>query len=153
RRRGSPGRGRAAGPGGADPAAQRHGPGRRPRQPRRRRRGGFRHPAAVSGREILSLPFYKGGVLHGPQIFRLPGRCPGFDSLFWIRCGPHGSASNSRERSFLTGQKGTEKPAATSEARGTAKGPAGPFGNPGALRRSPETLSTLHNPSLVFTIA
>ena len=78
---------------------------------------------------------------------------PGFDSLFWMYCGPHGSASGFRERSFLTGQKGTEKPAATSEARGTAKGPAGPFGNPGALRRSPETLSMFHNPSFVFTLA
>ena len=35
-------------------------------------------------------------VLPRPQILRPPGRCPGFDSLFWIRCGPHGSASNFR---------------------------------------------------------
>ena len=84
-----------------------------------------------------------------------------FDVVDWwsrqsaeqMHCGPHGSASNSRERSFLTGQKGTEKPAASSEARGTAKGPAGPFGNPGALRRSPETLSMFHSPSFVFTLA
>ena len=46
--------------------------------------------------------------------------------------------------SFLTGQKGSEKAAANSEARGTAKGPAGPFGNPGALRGSPETVCVPH---------
>ena len=70
-----------------------------------------------------------------------------------MHCGPHGSASGFRRCRFLTGQKAAEKPAASSEARGTAKGPAGPFGNPGALRRSPETLSVFHNPSFVFTLA
>ena len=49
--------------------------------------------------------------------------------------------------------KKPEKAAASSEARSTAKGPAGPFGNPGALRRSPETLSVFHSPSFVFTLA
>ena len=46
--------------------------------------------------------------------------------------------------SFLTGQKGSEKAAANSEARGTAKGACGPFGNPGALMGSPETVCVSH---------
>ncbi len=84
-----------------------------------------------------------------------------FDVVDWwsrqsaeqMHCGPHGPASNFRRCRFLTGQKAAEKAAASSEARGTAKGPAGPFGNPGALRWSPETLPTLHSPSFVFTLA
>ena len=58
--------------------------------------------------------------MHRPGTFRPP--CFPANGIL-----PQGS-------SFLTGQKGSEKPAPTSEARGTAQGDCGPLENPLGVR-------------------